>query len=627
MNRNVYINIIGTILLVCVIFFGIAIVKSIDKMCRSTEKLASNLNDIQSSIANLEKKIAEGRISAPVPSASNVQEQKTSTAPVKIANLQYYDPNAEDGGRLIAAISSETENMNYLINNESFVSAIWGYATDSLTDRNKEHIEIFEPKMAESWSLSDDKMTYTIKLRKGILWHDFTDPVTKKQWKDVEVTAHDFKFYVDVVKNEAVDCAPERSYLKDLDRVEVVSDYEFKVIWSKPYFLSESITLGLSPLPRHLYHAYEGPFDGKKFNDDNERNRMVVGCGPYRFERWDKGQRIVLKRWEKYFGKQYGIMPHLETIVFEVIPHPNTQFQSLVSGMIDRMGLTPEQWTKRTNIPEFDENTGKIGRYKYPGRSYFYIGYNLNMPLFQDKKVRQALTHLVDRERIVKEVYYGLARVVTGPSFIDSPYYDKSIAPYPFSIEKAKALLAEAGWKDTNGDGILDKNGKKFEFSIIGVSNHPIQERMLPMIKEDMAKAGIVMNITFIEWSVYTQRLENKSFEVCTLGWGMGLEDDPYQIWHSSQADIKASSNHICFKNKEADKLIDEIRVCFDLDKRIKLFYQFHRLLHDEQPYTFLVSPYSLVALSKVYRNVRVFPGGIDTNIMWCPKNLQKPVP
>ncbi|HBC88072.1 MAG TPA: hypothetical protein DCZ94_14070 [Lentisphaeria bacterium] len=627
MNRNLYINILGTILLICVVFFGIAIIVSIDKMCRSTEKLADNLNEIQTSIRNLDKKISEGQFSAPS-SSQKAQDQKTGQVqPAKIANLEFFDPKAESGGRLIASVSSETENMNYLINNESFVSAIWGYANDSIADRNKEHIEIFEPKMAESWSLSEDKMTYTIKLRKGILWHDFKDPVSKKEWKDVEVTAKDFKFYVDVIKDENVDCAPERTYLKDLEKIEVVSDYEFKVVWAKPYFLSESITLGLSPLPRHLYHAYEGPFDGKKFNDDHERNRLVVGCGPYRFDRWNKGQRIILKRWEKYFGKQYGIMPPIENIVFEVIPHPNTQFQSLISSKIDRMGLTPEQWTKRTNIPEFDEKTGAIGKYKYPGRSYFYVGYNLTMPLFQDRKVRQALTHLVDRERIVKEVYYGLARIVSGPSFIDSPYYDKSIAPYPFSIEKAKALLKEAGWKDSNGDGILDKDGRKFEFTIIGVTNHPIQERILPMIKEDMAKAGIIMNITFIEWSVYTQRLENKSFEVCTLGWGMGFEDDPYQIWHSSQADMKASSNHISFRNKEADRLIEEIRVCFDLNKRVELFHQFHKLLHDEQPYTFLVSPYSLVALSKVYRNVRVFPGGIDSNIMWCPKADQKPVP
>ncbi|HCE44079.1 MAG TPA: hypothetical protein DET40_11070 [Lentisphaeria bacterium] len=629
MNKNVYLNIIATILLIAVIVIGLAVVKSVDLMRDRAEQATKQLDSIQSRISNLEKKISEGQVSSPAQSQQKVQEQKTDKAepqPAKIANLQYYDPNAESGGRLITSIASETKNMNYLINNESFVSAIWDYATDSLTDRNLEHMELFEPKLAESWSLSEDKTTYTIKIRKGVLWHDFTDPVSGKKWSDVEVKAQDFKFYVDVIKDEKTDCAASRTYYQDLEKVEVVSDYEFKVKWSKPYFLSESMTLGLNPLPRHLYHAYEGPFDGKKFNDDHERNRMVVGCGPYRFDRWDKGQRIVLKKWEKYYGKNYGIMPPLENIVFEIIPHPNTQFQSLTSGMIDRMGLTPEQWVNRTNTPEFDEKTGKISKYKYPSRSYSYIGYNLTMPLFQDKTVRQALTHLVNRERILKEVYYGLGRIVSGPSFIDTPYYDKSIQPYPFSIEKAKELLLKAGWKDTDGDGILDKDGKKFEFTILGVSNHPLQERILPIVKEDMAKAGIVMNIRFVEWSVYTQRLENKSFEVCILGWGMGIEDDPYQLWHSSEAEKMGSSNHIGFKNQEADRIIEAIRPCFDLNKRIELCHKFHRLLHEEQPYTFLISPYTLLAQSKSYRNVRVFPGGVETKIMWCPKAEQKPV-
>ncbi|MFZ2654219.1 MAG: peptide-binding protein [Victivallales bacterium] len=629
MNRNVYLNIIATILLISVIVIGLAVVKSIDLMRDRAEQATKQLDSIQTRIGNLEKKISEGQVSSPVQSQQKGRDQKTDTAeaqPAKIANLQFYDPNAETGGRLITALASETKNMNYLINNESFVSAIWDYATDSLTDRNLEHIEIFEPKLAESWFLSEDKTTYTIKIRKGILWHDFTDPVTGKKWTDVEVKAQDFKFYVDVIKDEKTDCAASRTYYQDLEKVEVVSDYEFKVKWSKPYFLSESMTLGLNPLPRHLYHAYDGPFDGKKFNDDHERNRMVVGCGPYRFDRWDKGQRIVLKRWEKYYGRKYGIMPPLETIVFEIIPHPNTQFQSLTSGMIDRMGLTPEQWVNRTNTPEFDEKTGKLTKLKYPSRSYSYIGYNLTMPLFQDKTVRQALTHLVNRERILKEVYYGLGRIVSGPSFIDTPYYDKSIQPYPFSIEKAKELLNKSGWKDTDGDGILDKDGKKFEFTILGVSNHPLQERILPIVKEDMAKAGIVMNIRFVEWSVYTQRLENKSFEVCILGWGMGIEDDPYQLWHSSEAEKMGSSNHIGFKNKEADRIIEAIRPCFDLNKRIELCHEFHKLLHEEQPYTFLISPYTLLAQSCSYRNVRVFPGGVETKIMWCPKAEQKQV-
>jgi peptide/nickel transport system substrate-binding protein len=122
---------------------------------------------------------------------------------------------------------------------------------------------------------------------------------------------------------------------------------------------------------------------------------------------------------------------------------------------------------------------GFIKKFKYPSHSYSYIGYNLRNPLFQDRKVRLALTHLVNRDRILKDVYYGLARIITGPFFSESKSYDKSIASYPFSVETAAKLLADAGWKDVDGDGILEKDGKKFEFTILQVANHPIQKKML----------------------------------------------------------------------------------------------------------------------------------------------------
>ncbi len=619
-NKNTFFNLLLLAIVIILAVTGMALVKSVDLLRFRSEKIIDDLGRLNDKISSLQKKINES------------PERFSGTASIRadniltIANKQFFDPDAQNGGRLIATSSADTKNMNSIINNESFVSTIWDYAFDSIGERNLEHPEIFEPKLAESWTLSDDKMTYTVKLRKGILWHDFSDPVSKKRWENMEVSSHDFKFYVDVIKNEDVDCAPARSYLIDLDKIEVVSDYEFKVIWKKPYFLSESVTFGLIPLPRHLYHSYEGPFDGKKFNDDHERNRMLVGCGPYRFEKWDKDQRIILRKWDKYYGRQYGIMPPLDNLVFEIIKDPNTQFQSLLATKIDKMALTPEQWVKRTDIGQFDEEKGELKKFKYPGRSYYYIGYNYKNPLFQDKKVRQALTHLVDREKILRDVYYGLGRITTGPFFMDTAYYDKSIQPLPFSVGEAKRLFAEAGWKDTDDDGILDKDGKKFEFTILSVSSNEIQQRMVPIIKEDMAKAGVVMNISTLEWSVYIQRLENKSFDVCTLGWAMGFESDPYQLWNSTEADKPASSNHISFRNKEADRLIEEIRVCFDMDKRIELCHKFHRLLHEEQPYTFLVTPYSLVAQNKRYRNVRVFPGGIETRIMWVPAAEQVPV-
>ncbi|OGV37189.1 MAG: hypothetical protein A2020_08380 [Lentisphaerae bacterium GWF2_45_14] len=622
MDRNVYGNFILTMLLIITAFSAYIIVKSVDGLSMRTEKVFAQNVSLENEINGIKKQLNSVRFTV----GSQI-EKNNHIAAEKMANSEFYDVNAVSGGRLITATESDTKNMNTIINNDSFASNVWGYCSDALAERNYKNIDNFEPQLAESWKLSEDKMIYHIKLKKGILWHDFKDPVSGKEWKDIEVTAHDFKFYVDVVKNEKVESPFQRIYLQDLDRIEVINNYEFNVVWSKKYIKSEETTLGLSPLPRHLYYTYDGPFDPVKFNEDHERNKIVVGCGPYRFVKWNRNLSVVLKKWEKYYGGRFGASPSLEYIEIDVINHQNTRFQAMLSRKIDMINFTPEQWIFKTSTPEFDPEKGFIRKYKYPRRAYYYIGYNLTKPLFQDKRVRQALSHCIDRERIIKDVYYGLGRIVTGPFFIDSIYYDKSITPYSFSIKKARELMKEAGWIDSDNDGILDKNGEKFEFTILQVAGSEIQKKMLPIIKEDLEKAGIIMKIQTIEWSVLTERLENKNFEACTLGWTAALVPDEYQIWHSSQAGIKASSNHIGFRNPEADALIEKIRISFDMKERIRLAHDFHRLLHELQPYTFLFTPDNLIGMDARYKNVRVFPLGIPDRITWVPTDKQMPLP
>lgn len=608
MNRQGYLKVLATLTFLALLFFGFLAISAVDRLRASNAELARKLDRVAEQLAAQQFFATAARPAA-------------AAAGAPAANLEFYDPAATPGDRLIRAISADTPNMNLIINNEATVAAFHGIANSSLAERNYADPDKFEPLMAESWEISPDKLSFRLKLRPGILWHDFTDPVTGEEHRNREVTAHDFKFYVDVIKNPDVNCEAQRNYFQDMEGIEVLNDYEFMVKWRRPYYGSLPITLQLSPLPRHLYHAYEGPFDGKRFNDDYLRNRILIGCGPYRFDRWEKDVRVVFTRNEKFFGAALGIRPPLDTLVFELIKLPNTRFQALLAGQLDQLGLTPEQWTERTGAAPFAD--GRLVKHKYLGRSYSYIGYNLSNPLFSDKRVRQALTMLIDRERIRREVYQSLAETVTGPFPPESHYVDPELKPWPCDVEGARKLLAEAGWRDTDGDGILDRDGRKFVFSIMQVANHPIQQKMLPMMKEMLAQAGIDMKIETLEWSVVLQRLEQRKFECCTLGWTSPLDPDPYQVWHSSQADLPQSSNFISFRHAEADKLIEELRVTFDTGKRIELARAFGRILHDEQPYTFLFAPYNLSVYSGRYRNIREFPIGIPDNIIWTPTAQQ----
>ena len=279
-----------------------------------------------------------------------------------------------------------------------------------------------------------------------------------------------------------------------------------------------------------------------------------------------------------------------------------------------------------TGTAEFQEG-GFLRKMRLPSMSYSYIGLNLTNPLFQDRNVRVALSHLVDRKRIIRDVYYDLVRPISGPFFVDSQANDPSIEPYDFDVEKAKKMLADAGWKDTDGDGVLDKDGKPFVFTVIYANSSTTDQKLLPILKEDFARAGVKLEILSLEWSVMLERIDKRQFDAVRLAWRMSVSNDPYQLWHSDNLKIEASSNFVSFANPEADRLIMEIRTCFDLDKRTELYHQFHRLIHEEEPYLFLVSPYDLFVINKRYQNVVEYPLGVYQNTFWVPKAKQMAVP
>jgi len=602
------------LLLSAIIFFGIVLVNALDRNRREMFLLRQAIERMPRNVNNLQ--------------AASAGVGQAPAAPMEVSPLaEYFDNTAAPGGVLRSAIASDVGTLNPVTGNEATASRIIGFCTATLGVRDYRQPEKFVPMIAESWQQSADGRKINIKLRKNVLWHDFIDPESKKHVPEQEVTAHDFVFYVEVIRNPQVNAMALRGYFEDLESIRAVSDHELELVWKNQYFRSLEMSLGLIPLPRHFYCPNQSKFDPEKFNYDHRRNDMIVGCGPYKLIEHTRDQRFVLKRFDNYFGNALGIGPAVETRVLEVVKADNTRFQMLLAGELDELGLSPEQWIKRTNGRPFSKavlTAGKrdseqplqkgetLRKVKSPGNAYFYIGYNLRNELFADKRVRQALTMLCNRERILKEVYYGQGTIISGPFFHQSPYCDPAVKPWPFDIEKARELLKSAGWRDRDGDGILDKNGKKFVFTALQVSGNPIQEKILSIFKEDLARAGIDMKLAVLEWPIYINKLEKREFEVCSLGWSMPFESDPYQVWHSSQRS-GTGSNHIGFANARGDELIEAIRRTLDVQERIKLCREFHRLLHEEQPYIFLVMPEALQVLSGRISNVECFPLGLNS--------------
>jgi ABC-type transport system substrate-binding protein len=211
--------------------------------------------------------------------------------------------------------------------------------------------------------------------------------------------------------------------------------------------------------------------------------------------------------------------------------------------------------------------------------------------MFKDKRVRRAMSHAFNAEMLLKDVFVGLGERATGPISSFSPYSDKSLPPIPFDLDAAKALLDEAGWKDGDGDGvreqIIDGQTIRFEFTLMTYGSSDEYKTLGNIFKEDLAKIGIKMSVLPMDWANFLKKMDDKEFDAITGAWAQGPDVDYFQIWHSSQADVPKGSNRVGFRSVEGDRIIEALQLEFDPEKRVELAHQFHRLVYDEQPYTF----------------------------------------
>ena len=500
-----------------------------------------------------------------------------------------------EGDWLIYHLSAEPATLNPITATDAYESRInSGNIYETLIERNNETLEL-EPLLAESWEISDDKLTYTFKLRKDVKWQD-----------GVPFTSEDVVFSYRTIMDPKVDTPQLRSYYQEIRDVEALDEHTVKFTYARPYFLALEFCGGMPIVPKHIFE--EGDFN------TNPAGRHPVGTGPYKFLKWTTGREIVIEKNPDYWGTK----PKLNRIVFRIITDSSVSLQVLKREELDVSGLTPIQWARQTNSKSFKENFDKLS---YFTPNYSYIGWNLKRPYFSDKRVRTALTHLVNRDLILEQILFDLGAVVTNPFYIESDEYDKSITPYSYDPKKAAALLEEAGWKDSDGDGIRDKDGVAFKFEFLIPAGSETGEKIATILKEELDKMGISMDIRKTEWAVFTTRLNERKFDAVTLAWSMGVESDPYQIWSSTQAE--KGSNFVGFVNKEADQLIEAARQEFDRDKRIAMYRRFSEIVHEEQPYTFLFCRKSTVAVNKRFENVVVYPLGIDPLEWHVPLPLQ----
>lgn len=463
--------------------------------------------------------------------------------------------------------------------------------------------------VAERWEVLDDGLRLRFHMRRDARWHDGTP-----------VTADDVVFAIRTLQDPKT-ATPYRSYVDKLKTVEKIDDHTVDAIYREPFAPAlHTWASGLYLLPKHL-------LAGQDLLTTPLR-REPIGCGPWRFVRWDPQQRIVLARNPDWHRRA----PWIAEYNYRIIPDQASMFLELQSGGLDQMGLTPQQYARQTDDARFRKSFEK---YAYTGFNYTYLGFNLQPERggperftgFTDLRVRRALAHAVDKAEIIEGVLFGLGQAATGPYRPGTWFYNGAVSDPEFDPAKARALLDEAGWIDGDGDGIREKDGKRFKFTMLTNQGNKQREQVGQILQQRFRAVGVEADLRILEWSTFlTEFVDKFNFDAVILGWSTGFDPDQYLMWHSSKTGPR-EFNFVGYANAEVDGLLETARATFDREARVRAYARLQEILAWDQPYIFLYIPQSLPAVHKRVVGVEPKPAGIGWNFedWWIPVDRRGP--
>ncbi|MEE8359565.1 MAG: peptide-binding protein [Candidatus Omnitrophota bacterium] len=500
------------------------------------------------------------------------------------------------GDAFVSASIGDARTLVPVLASDSASGSIVGLVFNGLVKYDKDIKLVGD--LAKSWEIKNGGLTIIFHLRDNVRWHD-----------GVKFTAEDVKFTYEKLIDPVVP-TPYSGDFKKIKRLEIIDDYTIKVVY-KEIFSPGLASWGMAIMPEHLLR-----------NEDlltTDFSRHPIGTGPYRFKRWRSGDRIDLVSNHDYFEHR----PYIDRYIYRIIPDPTTMFLELQTESVDSMGLSPLQYKRLTDTSFFKQ---RFQKFKYPAFGYTYMGYNLKDKRFADKRVRQAINYAVDKEEIIDGVLFGLGRVCTGPFVPESWAYNKDVKATPYDTDKARELLSEAGWIDSDKDGWLDKDGEIFEFTILTNQGNGQRKQTAEIIQRRLKDVGIRVKIRVLEWAVFLKEfIDKRRFEAVLLGWGLSRDPDCYDIWHSSKTK-EGEFNFVGYANSDIDWLLEAGRSTFDIEKRKNAYHVIHQILYDEQPYLFLYVGDALPVVHKRFRGVEAAPIGIGYNFIdwYAPKAEQR---
>lgn len=491
------------------------------------------------------------------------------------------------GGTLRMVWGAEPATLMPMVGRDIYAGIVHEEVFEKLVCRDLDSPFDYVPGLAESWEVSTDGLKIVFEL------------FPEARWSDGEpVTAADVVYTYQLVMNERFAAPIDRAILREhVEQCEAIDAAHVRFVMKRPHFDVVGLTGGrLWILPRHIYEQFT-------IEQMNTLDDLCIGSGLWRLERWRRGSDIVFIRNEQYWSPK----PAIERIEVQFVSSDRQELELFLSGRVDVIGPTSAQWMEYANSAALND-VGRAFSYETPLRGYTWIGYNLRLPMFQDVRTRRALGMLIDRRFLIDTLLGGLGQMVTGPFHPLTRQNDPEIEPLPYDINAAKLLLADAGWSDSDHDGVLDKDldgdgtREPFAFTFLIPSNET--DRLVQRyVKAQCAQAGIDVSLDELPWSVFQPRVVAGDFEMIMQRSAGAAEVDAHEYWHRSQID--GGRNYVGFASVEADTLIEQARATIDPDARMDLWRRLHRVLFDQQPQMFLWTTPRLLFVSDRVRGVR----------------------
>lgn len=589
--------------------------RALAEQSRDVSSLRSSLNTMQRKLESLQVQSQNQKIATTDTTIENTPKSGGVSLAFKRAQTATENADYAQGDWSVSALTGGIKTISPLVSSDVYASDIQSYVLESLITRDPDTLE-WTGLVAKDWTISKDGLVITFNLRNDVYFSD-----------GEALDSSDIVFSFNFIMNEKIKAPAQRSLLGKIDKVLSNGPHQVVFHFKEAYFEALALAGNLSILPEHFYQEYQ-----TKTEVFNQSKGLLIGSGPYKLENpktWTpENGNVELLRNSRYWG---DVQASYDRILWRVIQNASARLTTYRNGDIDTYSARPIEYEKLKKDPQITRKSHKF-EYMSPVAGYAYLGWNQEKKgeatFFADKRVRQAMTYLTDRKRIIKDIHLGFAETAISPFSPRSKQHKPSLTAREHNIEKGKALLKEAGFEDRDNNGVLENSdGVPFEFKLTYSQGSEDTQRMVLLLKDLYAKAGIKLIPSPQEWPVMLELLDKKDFEAITLGWSSGIETDIYQMFHSSQTKTNGN-NFVNYKSAELDQLIDEARKTVDTDIRMPIWQKAEAIMHNDQPYTFLFRRKTLAFIDNRISNLKLTKLGLNKGNLpmeqYVPQTLQK---